>query len=83
MWIMPGKAGDQQVGLMICGEYFKWGWHVTWDSLGFENTSNNYFVYSIWNARMDIKTIKSQLPDAGVMKMLRHGKSSLLENGKI
>ena len=22
MWIMPGKANDEEVGFMICGEYF-------------------------------------------------------------
>ena len=27
MWIMPGNANDEKVGLMICGEYIQWDWN--------------------------------------------------------
>ena len=27
MWLMPGNRNDEQVGLMICGEYIQWDWN--------------------------------------------------------
>ena len=48
MWIMPGNASDEQVGFMICGEYFKW--NEDWgDELGFPEITFSFNFRSLGN----------------------------------